>query len=155
MTFSRCQHENPDDARCCRVCGSPLGRACPGCGRVSAPDSYFCNACGHALAPVPARSELPRGAPQAYTPPHLAEKILTSRSALQGERKHVTVLFCDIANPENRLTVQLGLNTGPVVVGTIGDNLRMDYTAVGDTTNLAGHRGSTSRTQRRRGSFEQ
>ena len=36
--------------------------------------------------------------PQAYTPRHLAEKILISRSALEGERKQVTVLFCDIAN---------------------------------------------------------
>src|SRR5215472_4570229 len=36
--------------------------------------------------------------PLAYTPPHLAEKILTSRSALEGERKQVTVLFCDLAN---------------------------------------------------------
>ena len=91
MTFSRCQHENPDDARFCRVCGSPLGRVCPSCGRVSAPDSSFCTMCGDALTSAPALSELQRGAPQAYTPPHLAEKILTSRSALQGERKHVTV----------------------------------------------------------------
>jgi hypothetical protein len=37
-------------------------------------------------------------APIAYTPPHLAEKILTSRSALEGERKQVTVLFCDLAD---------------------------------------------------------
>jgi tetratricopeptide (TPR) repeat protein len=36
-----------------------------------------------------------------------------------------------------RAVVRMGLNTGPVVVGSIGDNLRMDYTAVGDTTNLA------------------
>jgi class 3 adenylate cyclase/tetratricopeptide (TPR) repeat protein len=153
-----------------------------------------------------------------YTPPHLAEKILTSRSALEGERKQVTVLFCDLANstalaerlgPENMHTLlnrffelalhevhryegtinqflgdgfmalfgapiahedharramlaalglqrllqerqaelgaphgvacmfRMGLNTGLVVVGGIGDNLRMDYTAVGDTTNLA------------------
>ena len=157
-------------------------------------------------------------APLSYTPKHLADKILTTRSALEGERKQVTVLFCDIANstplaarlgPEamhtllNRffelaldevhryegtinqflgdgfmalfgapiayedharravlaalgmqrrltsavptsgcrageeLAVRLGLNTGLVVVGGIGDNLRMDYTAVGDTTNLA------------------
>jgi hypothetical protein len=65
MTFFRCQHENPDDARFCCVCGSPLGRVCPSCGRVSAPDSYFCTMCGHALAAVPALSELQRGAPQA------------------------------------------------------------------------------------------
>src|SRR5882724_7664211 len=36
--------------------------------------------------------------PVSYTPKHLAEKILTSRSALEGERKQVTVLFCDLAN---------------------------------------------------------
>ena len=36
--------------------------------------------------------------PLSYTPKHLAEKILTSRSALEGERKQVTVLFCDLAN---------------------------------------------------------
>ena len=152
--------------------------------------------------------------PLTYTPPHLAEKILTSRSALEGERKQVTVLFCDITNstalaerlgPEamhtllhhfferalaeihryegtinqflgdgfmalfgapiahedharravlaaldiqralherrvddpSSIQLRLGLNTGLVVVGAIGDNLRMDYTAVGDTTNLA------------------
>jgi class 3 adenylate cyclase/tetratricopeptide (TPR) repeat protein len=156
--------------------------------------------------------------PLSYTPPHLAEKILTSRSALEGERKQVTVLFCDLAHstplaarlgPErmhtllNRFfalaldeihryegtvnqflgdgfmalfgapvahedharravlaaiglqrtlqghhadlgepygvecTFRMGINTGMVVVGGIGDNLRMDYTAVGDTTNLA------------------
>jgi len=39
--------------------------------------------------------------------------------------------------PGAELSIRIGLNTGPVVVGTIGDNLRMDYTAVGDTTNLA------------------
>ena len=156
--------------------------------------------------------------PLSYTPPHLAEKILTSRSALEGERKQVTVCFCDLANstamaerlgPDNMhallnrffalgleavhryegtinqflgdgfmalfgapiahedharravlaalalqrsLTDQqaelgapygvecafrLGLNSGLVVVGSIGDNLRMDYSAIGDTTNLA------------------
>jgi class 3 adenylate cyclase/tetratricopeptide (TPR) repeat protein len=156
--------------------------------------------------------------PLAYTPKHLAEKILTSRSALEGERKQVTVLFADVAgfttlaeqlDPEivhdliNRcfegitaevhcfegtinqytgdgvmalfgapiahedsprravhaalgiqraigdvaqtlqaerglsLQMRIGVNTGLVVVGKIGDDLRMDYTAVGDTTNLA------------------
>jgi len=160
---------------------------------------------------------VPYSSPASYTPKHLAEKILTSRSALEGERKLVTVLFCDIANSTalaeklgadamhallNRffelalaeihryegtvnqflgdgfmalfgaplafedharravlaaldiqraigslrkvglagvgdLAVRMGLNSGSVVVGKIGDNLRMDYTAVGDTTNLA------------------
>ncbi len=177
-----------------------------------------------ALAPAPAAgAEQPAGrtgfSPQAYTPPHLAQKILSSRVALEGERKQVTVLFCDIANSTRlaermgaeamhallqrffglsleevhryegtvnqflgdgfmalfgapiahdddarrgvlaalgirrllrarqrelgmspsaeELQVRMGLNTGLVVVGSIGDNLRMDYTAVGDTTNLA------------------
>jgi class 3 adenylate cyclase len=167
---------------------------------------------------VPSLSTDQEGAPLAYTPPHLAEKILTSRSALEGERKQVTVCFCDLANstaiaerlgPDNMhallnrffalgleavhryegtinqflgdgfmalfgapiahedharravlaaLALQrslkgqqaelgepygvtcafrMGLNSGLVVVGSIGDNLRMDYSAVGDTTNLA------------------
>jgi class 3 adenylate cyclase len=167
-------------------------------------------------APPPA--SLQEHEPLSYTPPHLAEKILTSRSALEGERKQVTVLFCDLANstalaerlgPENMHTLfnrffalaldvvhryegtinqflgdgfmalfgapiahedharraalaalalqrtlqdyhaelevpygvtcafRMGLNTGLVVVGSIGNNLRMDYSAVGDTTNLA------------------
>jgi class 3 adenylate cyclase/tetratricopeptide (TPR) repeat protein len=162
-------------------------------------------------------SELGR-TPAAYTPAHLAEKILASRHAISGERKQVTVLFCDIVNstslaerlgPEamhtlldsfferalaevhryegtlnqflgdgfmalfgaplahedharraaltawqilvslrehplelpsgdvRDLGVRMGLNSGFVVVGKIGDNLRMDYTAIGDTTNLA------------------
>jgi class 3 adenylate cyclase/tetratricopeptide (TPR) repeat protein len=156
--------------------------------------------------------------PQSYTPKFLADKILTTRSSIEGERKLVTVLFADVANytsmaekldPEevhqimdgcfkilmdeihryegtiNQFTgdgvmalfgapvahedhaqrachaalsiqkalvyfeekvskdfgadfkMRIGLNSGPVVVGSIGDDLRMDYTAVGDTSNLA------------------
>src|SRR5262245_6380441 len=177
--------------------------------------------CGDIAAPPPpsvATVSLQNRTPLAYTPRHLAEKILTSRSALEGERKQVTVLFADIAgfttlaeqlDPEvvhdliNRcfegitaevhrfegtinqytgdgvmalfgaplahedsprravhaalgiqraicdvaqtlqaerglsLQMRIGVNTGLVVVGKIGDDLRMDYTAVGDTTNLA------------------
>jgi class 3 adenylate cyclase/tetratricopeptide (TPR) repeat protein len=173
--------------------------------------------------PVPSTSEPSAHAapdherePLSYTPKHLAEKILTSRSALEGERKQVTVLFCDLANstpiaerlgPEHMHTLlnrffelalqevhryegtinqflgdgfmalfgapiahedharrgvlsalalqrtlkeadlgrpygvecafRMGLNSGLVVVGSIGDNLRMDYSAIGDITNLA------------------
>jgi predicted ATPase/class 3 adenylate cyclase len=180
-------------------------------------------AAASAPPPVPATPVLTSApaserAPLSYTPRHLAEKILTSRSALEGERKQVTVLFADVAgfttlaeqlDPEvvheiiNRcfegittevhrfegtinqytgdgvmalfgaplahedsprravhaalgiqrairdvaqalqaerglsLQMRIGVNTGLVVVGKIGDDLRMDYTAVGDTTNLA------------------
>jgi Adenylate and Guanylate cyclase catalytic domain len=94
--------------------------------------------------------------PISYTPPHLAEKILTSRSALEGERKQVTVLFCDLANstalaerlgPERMHTLlnrffALALDdvhrySGEVVVRAIGNELHMDYSAVGQTTHLA------------------
>ena len=62
------------------------------CGHANPDGARFCNACGARLidAPLPART------PAAYTPRHLAEKILTSRSALEGERKQVTVLFADV-----------------------------------------------------------
>jgi len=53
----------------------------------------FCPECGRSVA----ESFSPRRAsPEAYTPKHLAEKILTSKSALEGERKRVTVLFADL-----------------------------------------------------------
>jgi class 3 adenylate cyclase len=197
---------------------------CVSCGNDNRSDARFCDGCGMplaaaAVAPVAiASAGAPRGdAVRNYTPPHLAQKILGSRSAIEGERKQVTVLFCDIANSTElaqrigaeamhellnaffeialaevhrvegtinqflgdgfmalfgaplahedhlrralhaalavrqrlrevgddapaalaSLTLRIGLNTGPVVVGRIGDNLRMDYTAIGDTTNLA------------------
>ena len=215
MQCPRCQHENRAGRKFCAECGASLALACPSCGFSNEPGEKFCGGCGTSLVEQTA----PRfAAPQSYTPKHLAEKILTSRSALEGERKQVTVLFCDIANStrlaervgaeamhsllsrffelallevhryegtinqflgdgfmalfgapvaledharravvaavaiqrrleEGRtelgsaaggeLAIRIGLNTGPVVVGKIGDNLRMDYTAVGDTTNFA------------------
>ena len=219
MKCPQCQHENTQEARFCNSCGARLEVTCPSCARANAPGSRFCNQCGHPLevaaAPVAATTF---ASPQAYTPKHLAEKILTSKSALEGERKQVTVLFCDIVDSSRlaerldpevmhevmdralrlmaeavhryegtvnqflgdglmalfgapvaiedhalravqaalairetlsgyserlerergvELQLRLGLNTGLVVVGRIGDDLRMDYTAVGDTTHLA------------------
>ncbi|MEP6873151.1 MAG: adenylate/guanylate cyclase domain-containing protein [Burkholderiales bacterium] len=215
-----CQHDNRADARYCGHCGQFLFLKCAACGNDNAPGNRFCDGCGGALSagetpPVAAPPD-----PRVYTPPHLAQKILTSHSALEGERKQVTVLFCDMANStelahrvgadamhallnqffELALTevhrlegtvnqflgdgfmalfgapvahedhvrrallsalgirdrlkeaaatgnaassalsavrVRMGIHTGMVVVGKIGDNLRMDYTAVGDTTNIA------------------
>ena len=190
---------------------------CGACGAALPSGSRFCNHCG---TPVhPSGAVRPRfGSPDTYTPKHLAEKILASQSALEGERKHVTVLFADLKgsmelladrDPEEArrllepvlermmeavhhyegtvnqvmgdgimalfgapiahedhavracyaalrmqesvqryadearrargVTVQIrvGLNSGEVVVGAIGNDLRMDYTAVGETTHLA------------------
>jgi class 3 adenylate cyclase/tetratricopeptide (TPR) repeat protein len=209
----QCGVRPPSGQRFCGQCGARLPVACPACGRENPTDFRYCGACGTALGDTPAAD-----APRQYTPPHLAAKILTARSALEGERKQVTVLFVDVAgstalaeriDPEemhgimdrcfrilmdevhryegtiNQFTgdgvmalfgapiahenaperavraalgaqaglarlgedlartrnidfrVRMGLNSGPVVVGKIGDDLRMDYTAVGDTTNLA------------------
>jgi class 3 adenylate cyclase/tetratricopeptide (TPR) repeat protein len=222
MKCAACSHDNPAGSRFCLDCGRALALACPACGVALPAGARFCNACGAPVAAAasgaPAGSPSPGlASPQAYTPRHLAERILTSRAALQGERKAVTVLFCDVVGSTalaerlgadamhdllNRffevalaevhryegtvnqflgdgfmalfgaplahedharraalaalgvaravgaplplasgepvtLTVRMGLHTGLVVVGAIGDNLRMDYTAVGDTTHLA------------------
>jgi adenylate cyclase len=182
---------------------------CTACGHDNRPSAKFCEECGRRLGDR---------APTGYTPAHLADRILTSRSALEGERKQVTVVFVDCVgftalssrlDPEdlhgimdgcfqrlldavhryegtvNQFTgdgvmalfgapiahedhavravsaalaiqdsvrpyaaalraergldfaVRIGINTGPVVVGKIGDDLRMDYTAQGETVNLA------------------
>ena len=219
MKCPSCQVEAPSDAEFCADCGTRLLVPCPQCGTSNRAGNRFCTKCGQALgaARPPAESER-FASPHAYTPQHLAEKILTSRAAFEGERKLVTVLFVDVSgftalseglDPEDvhalmdrafelmlgevhryegtvnqflgdglmalfgapvahedhplravhaarslqrvlasyrndlraqrgiEFQVRMGLNTGAVVVGKIGDNLRMDYTAVGDTTNLA------------------
>ena len=97
MICPHCQHANPADAQFCTGCGQPLARLCPACQTPNTPDSRFCKACGTSLTASP-QPDLRAAAPQSYTPRHLTEKILTSRSALEGERKQVTVLFCDLAN---------------------------------------------------------
>jgi class 3 adenylate cyclase/tetratricopeptide (TPR) repeat protein len=215
MTCPGCGCENRDAAKFCSVCGQTLVApvTCPTCGTTHAPGQRFCDECGQALL---APADTP--APRTYTPKHLAEKILTARAALEGERKQVTVLFADVkgsmdlaerVDPEewhrildrffailaegvhrfegtvNQYTgdgimalfgapiahedhaqracwaalhlqealrtyaeeikrarglafaVRMGLNSGDVVVGKIGDDLRMDYTAQGYTVGLA------------------
>jgi class 3 adenylate cyclase/tetratricopeptide (TPR) repeat protein len=218
MNCPRCQHENRPDAKYCEECAAPLVRGCTNCGAQLSPIAKFCSECGHPAGQAIPPTSQRFGAPDAYTPKHLAEKILTSRSAFEGERKQVTVLFVDVSgftalserlDPEEvhglmsrafelmlaevhryegtvnqflgdgimalfgapiahedharrtvhaalgirkvleeyqdelrsrrgiAFQVRQGLNTGMVVVGSIGNDLRMDYTAVGDTTNVA------------------
>ena len=209
MQCPACQHENPAGQKFCGECGARLSSAAPGSTAPTGP-----------VTPAPESASVPErfASPAAYTPRHLAEKILTSKSAIEGERKQVTVMFADVSgftamserlDPEEihaimdrafevilnsvhryegtinqflgdgvmalfgapiahedhasralhaalkidrdlqplrdeikrqyqrDFQMRIGINTGPVVVGAIGRDLRMDYTAVGDTTNLA------------------
>jgi hypothetical protein len=95
MKCSGCGHENRDAAKFCEECAAPLGRKCAGCGAELRPAGKFCDGCATPAAPSQTAATLEH-TPRSYTPKHLAEKILTSRSALEGERKQVTVLFADV-----------------------------------------------------------
>jgi class 3 adenylate cyclase len=216
MQCPRCRHENPVGQKFCGECGARLAMSCPGCGASNPPGQKFCGECGTSLTGTEPSRKF--GSPETYTPKHLAEKTLTSRSALEGERKQVTVLFADLKgslelladrDPEEAgkildpvvermmeavhryegtvnqvmgdgimalfgapvahedhavracyaalrmqdsvkryaegvrrtegipIHIRVGLNSGEVVVRSIGSDLRMDYTAVGQTTHLA------------------
>ena len=97
MKCPGCQHENREGRRFCAECGASLALACPSCGFSNEPGEKFCGGCG---APLGAQGGAASGSrfssPQAYTPNHLAERIRTSKAALEGERKQVTVLFADL-----------------------------------------------------------
>src|SRR5262245_54717040 len=92
MRCPRCQHDNPAGQKFCGECGSRISLACSACGASNPPGQKFCGECGASLAEAAAKFT----APEAYTPKHLAQKILTSKAALEGERKQVTVLFADL-----------------------------------------------------------
>ena len=93
MTCPRCHADNRDGLRFCEDCGSRLTLTCAQCGGELAPGKRFCGSCG---TPTADQSAARTASPESYTPKHLAEKILTSKSALEGERKQVTVLFADL-----------------------------------------------------------
>jgi class 3 adenylate cyclase/tetratricopeptide (TPR) repeat protein len=216
MKCPRCQQENPPQAKFCLECAAPLDLRCASCGTQLPAGAKFCFECA---APVHAPVSTARFAsPETYTPKHLAERIINSKAALEGERKQVTVLFADLKgsmelfadrDPEEarkildpvlermmeavhhyegtvnqvmgdgimalfgapvahedhavracyaalrmqefvkrysegvrrshgvEVPIRVGLNSGEVVVRSIGSDLHMDYTAVGQTTHLA------------------
>jgi class 3 adenylate cyclase/tetratricopeptide (TPR) repeat protein len=212
-----CAAENAPDRRFCGECGAPLATLCPSCNFENDPSAKFCGGCGSRF-PATIASGASRATPESYTPKPLAERILRSRAALEGERKQVTVLFADIkgsmeliqgTDPEDarrildptveammravhryegtvnkvlgdgimalfgapiahedhavracyaalamqnalreisertrrdfgvEVQVRIGLHSGEVVVRTIGNDLTMDYDAIGPTTHLA------------------
>ncbi|HEX9898419.1 MAG TPA: adenylate/guanylate cyclase domain-containing protein, partial [Candidatus Methylomirabilis sp.] len=94
MICPRCQHSNPAGVKFCGECGARLELLCPACQIPNPPTNKFCHQCGDPLTGAPPAEKF--ASPQAYTPKHLAEKILTSKGALEGERKQVTVLFADL-----------------------------------------------------------
>jgi class 3 adenylate cyclase/tetratricopeptide (TPR) repeat protein len=215
MKCPRCQQENRPGRKFCSECGASLALSCPSCGFSNEPGEKFCGGCGTSLL----TPSTPRfAAAESYTPKHLAERIINSKAALEGERKQVTVLFADLKgsmelladrDPEEarkildpvlemmmeavhryegtvnqvmgdgimtlfgaplahedhavracyaalrmqevvrryseqlrraqgvEAQIRIGLNSGEVVVRSIGSDLHMDYTAVGQTTHLA------------------
>ena len=216
MRCLSCHHQNSAGIKFCGECGAALTIACPACRTANPPGQKFCGECGAKLGADTATAR-PRS-PDSYTPAHLAERILSSKSSLEGERKQVTVLFADLKgsmelladrDPEEArrlldpvlekmmeavhrydgtvnqvmgdgimalfgaplaledhavracyaalamqsairaygeelrrsqgvtVRIRVGLNSGEVVVRAIGNDLRMDYTAVGQTTHLA------------------
>ena len=220
MKCPRCQEENRDGAQFCRECGATFGTVCSICGAKAEARSKFCDSCGASLASTTGQLTAHRrfASPESYTPKHLAEKILSSKATLEGERKHVTVLFADMKgsmelladrDPEDArkildpvlermmesvhryegtvnqvmgdgimalfgaplahedhgiracyaalrmqetvkryaeeaqgsagvpISIRVGVNSGEVVVRSVGSDLRLDYTAVGQTTHLA------------------
>jgi class 3 adenylate cyclase len=223
MRCPSCGFENPEGLKFCNDCGAPLRMRCAQCGFANQPQAKFCGECGAALpAPVRASTAPPVALrphePLSYTPTYLAEKILTSKTALEGERKQVTVLFADLKgsmelladrDPEDARAIldpvlermiaavhryegtvnqvmgdgimalfgaplahedhavracyaalamqaalrrysdevrrthglavhfRVGLNSGEVVVRAIGNDLHMDYSAIGQTVHLA------------------
>jgi Double zinc ribbon len=135
MRCPRCQQVNRQGARFCGACGRPLDWSCPPCGNQPPPGAAFCDRCGTSLAgSVPIATspllKLRPKMPQAYTPPHLAEKILAPKAALEGERKQVTVLFGDLkgsmgplADRDSEEARQL---LDPVLEGMMADVHRFD-----------------------------
>jgi class 3 adenylate cyclase/tetratricopeptide (TPR) repeat protein len=226
MKCQNCQFDNPPGMKFCGECGTKLELACPNCNAPNPPEFKFCGACGHNLS---SRSDTARPKAlsfdeklakiQKYLPGGLTEKILAQRDRIEGERRHVTIMFVDMKGftplteklgPEETFSlmdkvfeliihkvhdyegtvnelrgdgvlaffgapialedapqrairsslaihreltrfneklksetkippvfVRIGINSGPVVVGTVGNDLRVQFTAVGDTINMA------------------
>src|SRR3982751_4854070 len=93
MNCQSCGHSNRAAARFCESCGAKLPPLCPHCGTEVRFGARFCALCGNSLAEPPSLPTIPN--PRAYTPPHLAEKILRGRANLEGERRTVTILSVD------------------------------------------------------------
>jgi class 3 adenylate cyclase len=103
MICPKCQTENPETKKFCTECGAKLSLVCPSCQSEVQPAEKFCGECGHPLSltekPLPKEQSFDDKLAQIqrYLPQGLAEKILSQRERIEGERKQVTVLFADMA----------------------------------------------------------
>jgi class 3 adenylate cyclase/ribosomal protein L40E len=225
MKCPKCQTDNKENAKFCRKCGQKLAKICPQCGSDNLPEDSFCDQCGYNLS-LPAGPFLKDLSfdekiekIQKYLPKGIIDKVLSQRSKIEGERKEVTVMFCDMAGftplvekvgaerayaimdqiyeilihkvhefegTVNEMTgdgimalfgapialenapqraiqsalaihkeitkftdakklegfwspvkMRIGIHTGPVVVGTLGNDLRVEFKAVGENVNIA------------------
>ena len=245
MICPNCQAANPGGAKFCNNCGAQLPASCPNCGQANPQGAKFCNNCGFKLAAAPSsrrvrdvasaagtvgdrperdlmggRSPAPANPLDRYLPPELRARLEAARStrAGAGERRIVTILFCDVKgstaaasqlDPEEwaeiingafgrmiepvyryegtvarlmgdgilaffgapiaheddpqravlagleivqgiaaygdlvqrrwnlPLALRVGINTGLVLVGEVGSDMRTEYSALGDAINIA------------------
>jgi GGDEF domain-containing protein len=102
MKCPECQFDNPDTQKFCGECGSKLEKVCSNCGNSNPTLYKFCGECGHnlTLPSESAQKELSFDEKiekiQKYLPKGLTEKILSQKDRIEGERKQVTVMFCDL-----------------------------------------------------------
>jgi hypothetical protein len=95
MQCPQCQHDNPSGARFCNGCGAKLESPWPQCGQTNPPGGRFCNTCSQHLGSFTA-SPAPPPSARSHTPVHLAERIINSRNASEGECKQMPALFADL-----------------------------------------------------------
>jgi hypothetical protein len=98
MKCPKCQFENLEEVKFCEECGAKFESVCPACNADIPFGRKFCGECGYDLTQSKEAPSIDYSQPQSYTPKFLADKILTTRTSLKGERKLVTVLFADVAD---------------------------------------------------------
>ena len=98
MECPKCQFSNREGAKFCIKCGAKFEVKCLNCGNSLPSEALFCDECGQTLSKPKEAPSVDYSEPQSYTPKHLIDKILTTRSSIEGERKLVTVFFADVAD---------------------------------------------------------